>query len=127
MLPHAFPFRLAERADGDGVEVCLTAGAVWSRGAEVTAPLLVEAMAQAAMVLLASPEERQNGMLAGIDGAEFLHPVGPGDRLRATARLIGKLGGMVKLEAALERDGVVVARSGLLLTTAVPPVVLGAS
>jgi acyl dehydratase len=127
VLPHAFPFRLAERADGDGVEVCLTAGAVWSRGAEATAPLLVEAMAQAAMVLLASPGERQNGLLAGIDHAEFLQPVGPGDRLRATARLIGKLGGMVKLEAALERDGVVVARSGLLLATAAPPVVLGAS
>jgi 3-hydroxymyristoyl/3-hydroxydecanoyl-(acyl carrier protein) dehydratase len=117
VLPHAFPFRLAERVEGEAVEVCLTANAVWSRGEAIVGPLLVEAMAQAAMVLLADPEQRQNGLLAGIDGAEFLSAVAAGDRLRATAKLVGKLGALVKLEAALERDGIVVARAGLLLAT----------
>jgi 3-hydroxymyristoyl/3-hydroxydecanoyl-(acyl carrier protein) dehydratase len=117
VLPHTYPFRLADRVDGDAVEVCLTADALWSQGAEIAGPLLVEAMAQAAMLLLASPQERQNGLLAGIDEAQFLAPVAPGDRLRATARLVGRLGGLVKLEATLERDGTVVARSGLLLAS----------
>lgn len=117
MLPHAFPFRLAERVEGDAVEVCLTANAVWSRGEEIVRPLLVEAMAQAAMVLLADPAQRHDGLLAGIDDAEFLAAVAVGDRLRATARLVGRLGPLVKLEAALERDGIVVARAGLLLAT----------
>lgn len=117
MLPHAFPFRLAERVDGGAVEVCLTANAVWSRGAEFAGPLLVEAMAQAAMLILRSGDEPRRGLLAGIDAAEFPTPVGPGDRLRATARLVGMLGGLVKLEAELERDGAVVARAGLLLAT----------
>jgi 3-hydroxymyristoyl/3-hydroxydecanoyl-(acyl carrier protein) dehydratase len=106
---------LAERVDGDAVEVCLTADAAWSRGAAVAAPLLVEAMAQAAMLLVASPEERGRGLLAGIDEAQFLATVAPGDRLRARATLVGRLGGLVKLEATLEREGELVARAGLLL------------
>jgi len=118
VLPHAYPFRLADRVDGDEVDVCLTADATWSRGSELAAPLLVEAMAQAAMLLAARPEERAGAMLAGIDDAQFLEPVRPGDHLRASARLIGKLGGLVKLEVTLKRNGGVVARSGLLLAIA---------
>ncbi len=117
MLPHTYPFRLADRVDGDSVDVCLTSDALWSQGAAIAAPLLVEAMAQAAMLLLARPEERQSGLLAGVDDARFLEPVAPGDRLRATARLVGRLGGLVKLEATLERNGTVVARAGLLLAS----------
>ena len=117
MLPHAYPFRLADRVDGDAVEVCLTADSIWSRGEAIAGPLLVEAMAQAAMLLVADPDERSRGVLAGIDEAQFLSPVGPGDRLLARARLVGRLGGLVKLEATLERGGAVVARSGLLLAT----------
>jgi 3-hydroxymyristoyl/3-hydroxydecanoyl-(acyl carrier protein) dehydratase len=118
VLPHAYPFRLADRVDGDEVDVCLTADASWSRGAEVAAPLLIEAMAQAAMLLVAKTEERQNALLAGIDDAQFLAAVAPGDHLRASAKLVGRLGGLVKLEVALKRNGTVVARSGLLLAAA---------
>lgn len=117
MLPHAYPFRLAERVGEGTVEVCLTADSCWSRGSAIAEPLLVEAMAQAAMLLVASPEERSQGLLAGIDEAEFLLAVGPGDRLQARARLVGRLGGLVKLETTLERDGELVARSGLLLAS----------
>lgn len=117
MLPHAYPFRLAERVGEGAVEVCLTADSLWSRGQAIAAPLLIEAMAQAAMLLVASPEERSQGLLAGIDEAQFLLAVGPGDRLRARATLVGRLGGLVKIETTLERDGEIVARAGLLLAT----------
>ena len=117
MLPHAYPFRLAERLDGNSVTVCLSAGSPWSRGGALAEPMLIEAMAQAAMLLMARPEERSGAVLAGIDGAEFLLPVAPGDTLRATAKLLGRLGGVVKLAAALERGDQVVAHANLLLAT----------
>ena len=87
--------------------------------------LAVEAMAQAALVLLAEAEGRPEGgggrsaHLAGVNGARLLAPsgapVGAGDRLTARADLAGRFGLMVKVECSLERDEQKVAEAELLL------------
>lgn len=94
--------------------------------------LLVEMMAQGALVVLAGAAERGGKgaeppppkalsgagvRLAGIDGARLLAPVGPGDRLTVEARVEGRFGSLSKVHCRLGRDGDTVAEAGLLLAT----------
>lgn len=124
MLPHAFPFRLVDRAgDGAGQELSWTLGGALDRGVGAApAMLAVEMMAQAALVLLsregggdADAGTPGAGLLAGVDGLVLHSVVGAGDRLEADAAVAGRFGRLVKVRARLTREGVVVAEGDLLL------------
>jgi beta-hydroxyacyl-ACP dehydratase FabZ len=79
--------------------------------------MIVEAMAQAAGIWLAStsPERRsQLSMLAGVDGARFRRQVVPGDVLRLEARALAARSKLVKIEAKASVGGESVAEAVLL-------------
>lgn len=115
-LPHRFPFRLVERAiDGRGV-VCASADAWWGRsGNGPGLPLLVEAVAQAAALVLA-PEgpdgsagsagataERMS--LAAIEDARLTRAPRPGERVEIDLRLETRLGHLVRVRGELRSAG----------------------
>jgi 3-hydroxymyristoyl/3-hydroxydecanoyl-(acyl carrier protein) dehydratase len=83
--------------------------------------LLVEIMAQGALVILSEGEERSGTgdgasvRLAGVDGARVHEPIVAGDRLTVDARMEGRYGALAKVSCRLERDGETVAEAGLLL------------
>ena len=113
MLPHAYPFRLVERAAGPTGEPLLawTVDAALGRGAAaMPAVLALEMMAQSALLALPPPEdlpvgagEPPMGLLAGADAVRFSAPVAPGDRLVARAELVGRFGRLVKARVTLSR------------------------
>lgn len=120
MLPHAYPFRLLERAsgpDGRPVLAWTVAGSLARGAGEVPATLAVEMMAQAALAALpggaagaASASEPggvppPRGMLAGLDGIEVHRPLVAGDRLTAEAALVGRLGRLLKVHVRLVAAG----------------------
>jgi beta-hydroxyacyl-ACP dehydratase FabZ len=79
--------------------------------------MIIEAMAQAAGIWLAStsPERRsQLSMLAGVDGARFRRQVVPGDVLRLEARALAARSKLVKIEAKASVGGESVAEAVLL-------------
>jgi hypothetical protein len=117
MLPHAFPFRLVEGRRADRVGVRVAADGAVLRGEDLASPALaVEILAQAALLLLGEEGGGEEVYLAGVDGAECPAPLAAGQLLQAGARVVGRLGSMVKVEAWLEReDASPVARAGLLL------------
>lgn len=122
MLPHAYPFRLVDRAgDGAGQPVAWTVGGALDRGAGAApAMLAVEMMAQAALVLLARGGSGEGpgegaGLLAGVDALVLHATIGAGDRLEAHAEVAGRFGRLVKVRARLTRDGAAVAEGDLLL------------
>ncbi len=114
-LPQTYPFRLVERRSDERVVAQLTVDAHWLRGADrLPAALALEMMAQAAHLLLAGSGSGPI-FLAGIDQAELRAPLGAGDRLLASARVVGSFGPLTKVAARLERDGETVAEASYLL------------
>ena len=115
MLPHAHPFRFVERVAGAGEPVLAwTVDGSFGRGGELPPMLMVEMMAQAALLALpavasasagGAPSPLARGLLAGLDGVRFLAPVRPGDALRARAELVGRFGRLVKARVTLLRVG----------------------
>jgi hypothetical protein len=114
LLPHAYPFRLLERASGPDGRPLLrwTTGGTFDRGAGAVPPsLVVEMMAQAALVALAGPapgaaeplEKPGIGLLAGLDGVEILAPLRAGETFSAEAELLGRLGRLLKVRVKLWR------------------------
>jgi 3-hydroxymyristoyl/3-hydroxydecanoyl-(acyl carrier protein) dehydratase len=118
-LPHRFPFRLADRREGEGVTLALSVDAVWGQGDVPYPPsLIVEMLAQAAMVLLENPDGSTKAFLAGVEDLVVLHPPESGQRLCATATLQARFGGTIKILGRLEADGKVLATASLLLVAA---------
>ncbi len=135
--PHRFPFRWIDRSadEPDGPPVALLSAGASLPGTSVPSQpltLLVEMMAQGALVALAGAVEQGGSgteppppnalsgaavRLAGIDGARYLAAVGPGDRLTVETRVEGRFGALSKVRCRLERDGETVAEAGLLLAT----------
>jgi 3-hydroxyacyl-[acyl-carrier-protein] dehydratase len=81
--------------------------------------LIVEAMAQAAAILafvsLEKPASKDSIYLfAGIDGARFKRPVGPGDQLHLEAVLMREKNGIGKFSGKATVDGQMVAEAELL-------------
>jgi 3-hydroxyacyl-[acyl-carrier-protein] dehydratase len=81
--------------------------------------LIVEAMAQAAAILafvsLEKPASKDSIYLfAGIDGARFKRPVGPGDQLHLEAVLMREKNGIGKFSGKATVDGQLVAEAELL-------------
>ncbi|HEX9427903.1 MAG TPA: hypothetical protein VGA64_08950 [Candidatus Polarisedimenticolia bacterium] len=128
---HAPPFRFVDRVLERGADRCvvltLVGGTAASRGtgaperAELPLPLVIEAMAQAALPLLeADPDGRSGdrtgagaapGLLVGFDGARLLGPVRPGDRLKITAQIVARLGDLIRFRGHAEIDAVRVAEA----------------
>jgi 3-hydroxyacyl-[acyl-carrier-protein] dehydratase len=127
LLPHRHPFLLVDRVLELGENYVLAEKLV-----SVSEPalvghfpgrpifpgvLIIEAMAQAAGIWLAStsPERRtQLSMLAGVDGARFRRQVVPGDVLRLEARALAARSKLVKIEAKATVGGEPVCEAVLL-------------
>ena len=83
-LPHAFPFRLVERAERVGAGriavVLATAGGTLTATSEWPVTLVVEAMAQAILIAV-DPPRRGALRLVALNGVRLLQPVRSGSRL----------------------------------------------
>lgn len=115
-LPHRFPFRLVERAiDGRGV-VCASADDWWGRrGNGPGLPLLVEAVAQSAALLLAPEgpggtvgrdgEAGERMALAAVEEARLTRVPEPGERVEIQVHLETRLGHLVRVRGELRSAG----------------------
>ena len=118
-LPHRFPFQLADRRAGEQVVLALSAGAVWGRGeTPYPGPLVIEMLAQAAILLLQDAAAGTQALLAGVEEFDLREPPRPGQRLVATAELLARFGGTFKVGGRLETEGRVLATAALLLVVA---------
>jgi UDP-N-acetylglucosamine acyltransferase len=87
------------------------------------AVLMIEALAQAAALLLLDESSDRNGLgvhLRGVDGAKFRRHVIPGDQLKLVVTLGAARGPLVKAAVRAEVDGETVVEAELLL--AVQPI-----
>jgi 3-hydroxymyristoyl/3-hydroxydecanoyl-(acyl carrier protein) dehydratase len=116
-LPHRFPFRLIDDTQGARARFALTLTSYWLReGGTLPIGLLVEAMAQAAALLLRDPGAPEGDrLLAGLEGVQCPRPLRCGDRLEIEAALEARLGGAARVSTRVYRDGEEVARGTLLL------------
>jgi len=88
----------------------------------VPAVILVEMLAQAGGLAAASVNtgeapRRLHFRLAAIGLFKFPAPARPGALLEASARVVGKLGGLYKIEGAVTADGNIVATGSLTLSS----------
>jgi len=118
-LPHEFPFRLVDRpSDGEAI-VGISANDFWSRGpAPRGAGLWLEALAQAAAVLLEDPGAGRGGeqkALAGVESFRLLRQPRIGGTYRVTVRLESRFGAVVRVAASASDEQGVVAEGVLLL------------
>lgn len=83
--------------------------------------LMIEAMAQAAALLSFStlgvaPDDKTVYYFAGIDGARFKRPVGPGDQLIMDVELLRMKAGIFKYKGVCSVDGSLVCEAELMCT-----------
>jgi 3-hydroxyacyl-[acyl-carrier-protein] dehydratase len=136
LLPHRYPFLLIDRVlsmEPDKSIVALKNVTInepffpghYPHHPVMPGVLIIEAMAQASALLSfksmkAKPSENPNEKsvyyFAGIDGARFRQPVGPGDQLIIKASLIRSMRGLYKFSATAEVDGKLVAEAELMCT-----------
>jgi 3-hydroxymyristoyl/3-hydroxydecanoyl-(acyl carrier protein) dehydratase len=81
----------------------------------LTEVMLVEAMAQCAGVAAAAGVDPVMGVLVGIDGFRCWGVVSPGDSLQIDARVLKRMGGMVKARATVRLGGEPRAEADLIL------------
>lgn len=91
----------------------------------VPAVVLIELIAQAGGLAAgaASPGEAQEPRalrVAAVDGFRFPAGSGAGVVLEATARVVGRMGGLFKIEGTVTADGVLVARGSVTLADVGP-------
>lgn len=110
-LPHAYPFRFADRTlerTGPGaglVRAVVTANARGAKDGALGAHLVGELMAQAALLLEGGDAEiGRSGFLAGFPELVIERPPVAGDVLTVEVRIAGRLGNVVKFDGAV-RDG----------------------
>ena len=130
-IPHRYPFLLldgiVEVAAGERITAVknVSFNEPWSPGHFPGHPvmpgvLIVEAMAQAAGVLIwesVPPDERNFTLyLASVEKTRFRRPVRPGDRLAVTATLTSRRRDFWRFEAIAEVDGSRVASSEFVQT-----------
>jgi 3-hydroxyacyl-[acyl-carrier-protein] dehydratase len=122
ILPHRFPFLLVDRiVEMEAERVVgiknVTANEPWVTGHFPDFPvmpgvLIVEAMAQAAGVLvLKSMENREQKLvlLVAVENARFRKPVVPGDTLRMEMKVVKRKASVAKMAGVATVDGQVVA------------------
>jgi len=86
----------------------------------VPAVVLIELLAQAGGLAAGAPRPGEDSRpralrVAAVDGFRFPTGCGAGVTLEATARVVGRLGGLFKVEGTVTADGVLVARGSLTL------------
>lgn len=132
LLPHRYPFLLIDRVlsmEPDKSIVALKNVTInepffpghYPHHPVMPGVLIVEAMAQASALLSfksmgAKSNENSVYYFAGIDGARFRKPVGPGDQLIIKATLIRSMRGLFKFSATAEVDNQLVAEAELMCT-----------
>ena len=120
-LPHRYPFLLVDRVleidKGKTIKALknVTINEPFFEGHFPHRPvmpgvLMLEALAQAAALLAfdaldTSPTDDMVYYFAGIDGARFKQPVGPGDQLILSVELLRMKAGIFKFKARAEVDG----------------------
>ena len=131
MLPHTPPMRLVQevRSVEPGQQaVCrrrTTPDDFYFQGhfpdqPVVPAIVLIELLAQtgglaAGTPLPGQPAEPRALRVAAVDGFRFPAGCGAGVVLEATARVVGRMGGLFKIEGTVTADGTLVARGSLTL------------
>lgn len=86
----------------------------------IPAVVLIELLAQTGGLAAAAPVEGEPGRplplrVAAIGPCKFPGAAGPGDLLEASARIVGRMGGLFKIEGQVTANGRVVAIGGLTL------------
>jgi 3-hydroxyacyl-[acyl-carrier-protein] dehydratase len=132
LLPHRYPFLLIDRVlsmEPDKSIVALKNVTInepffpghYPHHPVMPGVLIIEAMAQAAALLSfksmgAKADGKSVYYFAGIDGARFRRPVGPGDQLIIKATLVRSMRGLFKFSATAEVDNQLVAEAELMCT-----------
>lgn len=132
LLPHQPPMRLIEEV----VEIRRGESATGRRIAKpadfyfqghfpgqpvVPAVILIELVAQTGGLAAAAPEPDRTAAeplqlrLAAVGPFKFPSAAGAGATLDAQARVVGRIGGLIKIEGTVTADGVVVAAGSLTL------------
>ena len=127
LLPHRYPFLLIDRVlsmEPDKNIVALKNVTInepffpghYPHHPVMPGVLIIEAMAQAAALLSfksmgAKADGKSVYYFAGIDGARFRRPVGPGDQLIIKATLVRSMRGLFKFKATAEVDQQLVAEA----------------
>lgn len=128
-LPHRYPFLLVDRVlavDEKSIRALknVTANEPFFNGhfpmlAVMPGVLQVEAMAQAAGLILAQADEfdveKQIAFLAGLDDVKFKRLVTPGDQLIIEAEVQAKRQGLVKFSAKALVDGALASSASIVL------------
>lgn len=131
-LPHRYPFLLIDRVlsvDPDKQIVALKNVTInepffpghYPHHPVMPGVLMIEAMAQASALLsfksMGGMQDKNSVYyFAGIDGARFKRPVGPGDQMIIKSSLIRSMRGVFKFSATIEVDGQLAAEAELMCT-----------
>ena len=132
LLPHRYPILLVDRVleidPGKSIKALknVTINEPFFMGHFPQHPvmpgvLMIEAMAQAAALLSFSmpgmePDDKTIYYFAGIDGARFKRPVGPGDQLIMDVELLRMKAGIFKYKAVSRVDEKIVCEAELMCT-----------
>ena len=111
-LPHAWPFRFAERtlertgAGAGRVRAVVSAGGRGASAGIVPGGLVGELMAQAALLVSGTdPDLGRSGFLAGFSDVSVERPPVPGDTLTIDVVVAGRMGPAVKFDASVRDAG----------------------
>lgn len=133
LLPHRYPFLLIDRVlslEPDKSIVALKNVTInepffpghYPHHPVMPGVLMIEAMAQASALLsfksMGGGKLDENAVyyFAGIDGARFKRPVGPGDQMIIKSSLIRSMRGLFKFGATIEVDGQLAAEAEVMCT-----------
>ncbi|WP_426148645.1 3-hydroxyacyl-ACP dehydratase FabZ [Polaromonas sp. DSR2-3-2] len=132
LLPHRYPILLVDRVleieTGKSIKALknVTINEPFFMGHFPKHPvmpgvLMIEAMAQAAALLSFStlgvtPDDKTVYYFAGIDGARFKRPVGPGDQLIMDVELLRMKAGIFKFKGVCRVDGTLACEAELMCT-----------
>ncbi|MEO7159262.1 MAG: 3-hydroxyacyl-ACP dehydratase FabZ [Polaromonas sp.] len=132
LLPHRYPILLVDRVleidTGKSIKALknVTINEPFFMGHFPKHPvmpgvLMIEAMAQAAALLSFStlgvtPDDKTVYYFAGIDGARFKRPVGPGDQMIMDVELLRMKAGIFKFKGVTRVDGNIACEAELMCT-----------
>jgi 3-hydroxyacyl-[acyl-carrier-protein] dehydratase len=132
LLPHRYPFLLIDRVlsmEADKSIVALKNVTInepffpghYPHHPVMPGVLIIEAMAQAAGLLSfkslgEGANEKSVYYFAGIDGARFKRPIGPGDQMIIKVELLRSMRGISKFSGIVEVDGRLAAEAELICT-----------